>query len=131
MHKIKESFKNGIYDQWILKAMHAIKTIFWLSLGMSILSLLFVIFSKPGYYGMFESTVTILDALPYIVIYGTFYTIIFLVFPATVILLLIYILYRFIGRDNIKIKSHLYLIIWNVVILLLIFLISYLKIVSS
>lgn len=131
MLKIKESFKNGIYDQWISTAVHRIKMIFWLSLCLSILSLLFIIFPKTGYYGRFETTVTILEALPYIVIYGTFYTILFLTFPATLILLLIYLLYRFIRRESIEIKLHLYLIIWNAAAVLLVFLTGYLKFVNG
>lgn len=127
MLKIKESFKNGIYDQLISTAVHLIKMIFWLSLCLSILSLLFIIFPKTGYYGRFETTVTILDALPYILIYGTFYIIIFLAFPAVVILLLIHLLYKYVRRVNLEIRVHLHLIIWNVTVLILIFLEGYFK----
>ena len=131
MLKIKESFRNGIYDRWISMAIHLIKMIFLLSLCMSILSLLFIFFPKTGYYGKLETTVTILDAIPYIVIYGTFYIIIFLAFPAVVFLLVFYLLYKYVRRQNIEIKSHLYLIIWNVVVLILVFLIGYLKFVND
>ncbi|MDR6967304.1 TM2 domain-containing membrane protein YozV [Flavobacterium arsenatis] len=94
---------------------------------MSILSLLLVIFPKTGYYGRFQTTVTILEGLPYIVFYGTFYIIIFLAFPATVILLVIYMLYRYVRRESLEIKAHFRLIIWNIVVLLFVFLIGYLK----
>jgi|GEM_PF-1064685 len=127
MLKIKESFKNGLYDQWLSTAMRLIKITFWLSLCMSILSLLFLIFPKTGYYGRFQTTVTLLDALPFIVFYGNFYIIVFLAFPAAILLLLIYLLYNYIRRESLILKAHFRLIIWNVVVLLSVFLIGYLK----
>lgn len=127
MLKIKELFRKGIYDQWISKAMDLIKIIFLITLCMSILSLLFVIFPKTGYHGRFQTTVPILDALPYIVFYGTFYIIIFLAFPATVILLVIYMMYKYVRRESLEIKPPFRLIIWNIAVLLFVFLIGYLK----
>lgn len=95
------------------------KLIFLVSVAISFISLLLMIFSDKIYYFYFEK-VTFLEALPMLCLYGTFYIIIFLSFPASIILLIVYIFLKFYCQITIDVKVHLKLIIYNILILTLI-----------
>lgn len=113
---IKNSFFEGIYDNQILKSVTWIKIALYLSTLMNFISLLFIVFSHSQYYYKF-ATPNLLDALLMLTIYSSFYILLFVTLPASIILLLFYFLYKWKRKIILTINFHLKLLILNVVLL--------------
>ena len=133
MHKIIHSIKNslfaGIYDRQILKILTLIKFVLYLSALMNFISLLFIVFSHSQYYYKF-ATPNLLDALLMLTIYTSFYLLLFVTFPASIILFLFYFIYNCKRKITLKIRLHLKLIILNVVLISLFIIFVAISIVS-
>lgn len=114
----KNSFLSGRFDKLILKIIGLIKLIFKLALLLNTLSLLAIWFSHSRYY--YEiSTPTALDFFQILIFYGSFYFLIFIAFPACIILLLLYLLYKFKRKQELEVKTHTRLFILNTFVVVL------------
>ena len=92
-----------------------LKFVFWLSVIMNFVSLLFVIFSTTKYYYHFHNA-SFLDVLQVLILYSSFYVLIFAAFPAALILIITYFLFKIKLKKNLQLKKHFKLIILNILI---------------
>lgn len=93
-----------------------------MSVIISFVSLLFIFFSTTKYYYHFGNP-SFLDVLQGLIIYAAFYVIIFAAFPATLILIITYFIFKYKFKRNFQVKKHFRLIILNVLILVVMFMI--------
>jgi len=119
---LKKLLSISLLESKISIILRFLNFIFWLSVIMSFASLLFVIFSTTKYYYHFSNP-SFLDVLQALTVYTAFYIIIFVTFPAVLILILTYFLFKVKFKKSLQIKKHIWLIILNILILIAIFLI--------
>lgn len=99
---------------------------FKLSVAMSLLFLLFTIFTVVVYKDVSQTPELFL--IPYwIVAFGNFYIIFFATIPGFLIALLVYFVLKWKFQRHIKIKPYLKLFAWNICVVLAIFLIVFLN----
>lgn len=119
----KKVFLNlSLLESKISIILRFLRFVFWLSVIMNFVSLLFVIFSTTRYYYHFGNP-SFLDVLQGLTVYAAFYVIIFAAFPATLILIITYFIFKFKCKKSLQLKKHCRLIILNILILFAIFLV--------
>lgn len=111
-------FKLSLLENKIPIILKISRLILSLSLIMSFVSLVFIIFSTTRYYYPPFGNPSHLDIILALIIYATFYIIIFVAFPVTLILIICYSLFKLKIKKNIKTKIHFRLVIANILILL-------------
>lgn len=95
------------------------------SVLMSLLSVVFIVFSWTTYYTFWNPNV--LDVLQMWTIFAAFYLIIFAAFPTTLIVILAYFTSKPKARDAYQLKRNFKLIAGNLFILLTLFVLMLLK----
>ena len=117
----KEFLSLSFLESKISIILKFLKFVFWLSVIMNFVSLLYVIFSTTKYYYHFDNA-SFLDVLQVLILYASFYLLIFAAFPAALILIITYFLFKIKLKKSLQIKKHFKLIILNILILIGIFL---------
>ncbi|MFT3795278.1 hypothetical protein [Flavobacterium sp.] len=103
---------------------------FQLSVAMSLLLLLFAVFTVVVYHSIVHAPELFLS-LYWVVAYGTFYIIIFATIPGFFIVVSGYFLSKWKWQKSIEIKPYLKLFLLNLVILLAVFLVACLNYSNS
>ena len=118
----KQLLNLSLLESKISIILRFLRFVLLLSAAMSFVSLLFIIFSTTKYYYHFGNP-SFLDVLQGLTVYAAFYVIIFAAFPATLILIITYFLFKFKLKKSLQAKKHFRLILLNTLILFAIFLV--------
>ena len=89
----KEILSLSLLENKISIILRLLRFVFSLSVIMSFVSLLFIIFSTTKYYYYFGNP-SFLDVLQGLTVYAAFYVIIFAAFPSALILIITYFLFN-------------------------------------